>query len=64
MRNTRFRGAAIAGVASMSLAAAGLALAAAPAQASGGHRQVSGMATGRTAHVAGSPGPSRRPGSP
>ncbi|RAG86284.1 hypothetical protein DN069_07445 [Streptacidiphilus pinicola] len=51
MRNTRFRGAAIAGVASMSLAAAGLALAAAPAQASGGHRQVSGMAHHNAAAV-------------
>jgi serine protease len=55
MRNTRTRGAALAGIASLSLAAAGLALAAPAAQASsGGHRTVSGMAHHQAAPVSGS----------
>jgi serine protease len=54
MRNSRYRGAALAGIASVSLAVAGLAIAA-PAQASGGaHRQVSGMAHHQEAPVSGS----------
>ncbi|SEK32003.1 putative Ig domain-containing protein [Streptacidiphilus jiangxiensis] len=54
MRISRTRGAALAGVASLSLAAAGLALVAPAAQAStGAHRHVSGMAHHQAAAVAG-----------
>ncbi len=51
MRNSRFRGPALAGIASLSLAAAGLALAASPAQASSGGHRVSGQAHHNAAMV-------------
>ncbi|MEY9871806.1 hypothetical protein ABH931_001279 [Streptacidiphilus sp. MAP12-33] len=54
MRNSHMRGATLAGVASLSLAAAGLAFMAPVAQAStGGHRHVSGMAHHQAAAVSG-----------
>ncbi|WP_063774101.1 putative Ig domain-containing protein [Streptacidiphilus rugosus] len=55
MRTSRTRGAAIAGVASLSLAAAGLAILAGPAQASSGGHHASGQAHHNAAMVGASP---------
>ncbi|MEY9935941.1 putative Ig domain-containing protein [Streptacidiphilus sp. MAP5-3] len=51
MRNTRFRGAALAGIASLSLAAAGLSFAASPAMAASGGHHDSGQAHHNAAMV-------------
>ncbi|MBF9067551.1 putative Ig domain-containing protein [Streptacidiphilus fuscans] len=53
MRNTRFRGAAVAGIASLSLAAAGLSFAASPALAASGGHHDSGQAHHNAAMVGG-----------